>query len=103
MNDRIEEIKAYSKKGIDYREDVPFLIGEIERLKMMLDASETARKNLQKWRAEDVARLTSELSSAVADLNICGNCDTCKHDTTLACNIDGETGVCNFEWRGMQK
>ena len=71
------------------REDIPFLLDEIERLeggvtmfsdeldlaKMetirlrdeinrlnnALDATETARKNLQEWRAEDVERLTAEV------------------------------------------
>jgi len=34
---------------------------EINRLNNALDATETARKNLQEWRAEDVERLTAEV------------------------------------------
>ena len=61
MTDRIEEIKACSKKGINYREDVPLLLGEIERLKMMLDAATSGQETMQKQWAADVDRLTAEV------------------------------------------
>jgi len=143
--DRIEEIKAriagyddidndslITAKGVaGLVVDAKYMLREIDRLKMMLDAAAVGQETMRKqWAADverlteirkvmdediintrlnlenmtgEVERLTSELSSAVADLNICGNCDTCKHDTTLACNIDAETGICNYEWRGVQK
>ena len=110
MTDRIEEIKAYSKKGIDYREDVPFLLGEIDRLKMMLDAAVAGKETMQRKMVErnenlrlDYLDAIAERDAAVEDLRLHGDCDTCKNYNTLDCNIDGETGVCNFEWRGVQK
>lgn len=104
--DRIEEIKAYSKKGIDYREDVPFLLGEIDRLKMMLDAAVTGQETLQtRLMSENttIDRLTAERDAAVDDLKLHGDCDTCGNNNTLDCDIDAETGVCNYKWRGVQK
>lgn len=116
MTDRIEEIKAYSKKGIDYREDVPFLIGEIDRLKMMLDAAVAGKETMQRKMVERNENLRLDYLDAVAErdaaVNDCkGYCSTCafagdcsKHDRNDSGDADWYYGDCeHWEWRGVQK
>ena len=123
MNDRIEEIKVrceLAKKVMtvlrdldDIRgeqtirsaaadildncgKDLEFLLGEIERLKMMLDAATSGQETMQKQWAEDVA----ERDAAVADLTMIEHCGTCKHEKE--CHL----GTCDtgcYEWRRVQK
>ena len=113
MTDRIEEIKAsiagyddidndslITAKGVaGLVVDAKFLLGEIERLKMMLDAATSGQETMQKQWAADVA----ERDAAIFDLTIATNCDTCGNNNTSDCHIEAETGGCNYEWRGVQK
>lgn len=110
MTDRIEEIKASHDAGFDYKEDVPFLLGEIDRLKMMLDAEVAGKETMQRKMVErnenlrlDYLDAIAERDAAVFDLTIATNCDTCGNNNTSDCHIEAETGGCNYEWRGAQK
>lgn len=99
------------------REDIPFLLGEIDRLnaeveeyhkwqegKLGVEEYLTLNVKYQKLYAEN-NRLTAELSSAVADLNIAKDCETCRFDIIDkdACQCDEFGSSCNYEWRGVQK
>ena len=58
------------------REDIPYLLSEIERL-------------------------TKERDAAVEDLYEIGKCDTCKKHHG-DCDLDTNTGICHYEWRGAK-
>ena len=88
MSDRIEEIKARCEAaelaehngGFNGSEvwllDIPFLLGEIERL-------------------------TAKCDAAVMDLYDIKDCETCKKHHG-ACDFDGDVS-CGYEWIGVQK
>ena len=78
------------------REDIPFLLGEIDNLKMMLDAAVAGQEVLQKQWAADVA----ERDAAIADLTMIEHCGTCKHEREC------QLGTCDsgsYEWRRVQQ
>ena len=103
MDTKITEIRQRCEQGRTVRiTDVKKLLAEIDRLKMMLDAAAAGQEVLQKQWAADVERLTSELSSAVGDLNEMKNCENCKFEerADLSCRTIG--GSCNYEWSGVK-
>ena len=85
------------------REDIPFLLGQIDRLKMMLDAAAAGQETMQKQWAEmemlfcgKIARLTAERDAAVKQM-----CQFCR-------SIDKKAGIepvcaASCAWRGVQK
>ena len=89
------------------RDDIPYLLSEVDRLNELLNASKAGQLTLQKAWEQDKADLTARAEAAearadaaIADLNHLthaeARCEICKH------YLDEECITCEFEWRGLQ-
>lgn len=90
------------------REDIPWLLGEVEHLTHMLEIYRMTRGSLSEYCERlqaEVARLTAERDAAVEDLKVVacwGICSACVHEyqqNNSPCNSDTEK--C-FAWRGVK-